>query len=124
MFLPVWEHVVRGGYRRAEAVVEGCQRYDVTGETYPGMIQAAEQSVHGVVYFHVDASDLATLDAFEGEDYRREALTAVLGSGERIAVAAYLYLPVDRLSQTIWEPEGFRMQQFLDTYCRARIGTD
>lgn len=120
MFPPVWDRVVEGRYRRAEAVVEGCQRYEVKAETYPGMVRAAGQSVRGVVYFDVGTRDLAALDAFEGEDYRREALTAILANGERITVSAYLYLPAERLSARIWEPEGFRMQQFLDTYCATR----
>jgi gamma-glutamylcyclotransferase (GGCT)/AIG2-like uncharacterized protein YtfP len=122
MFPSVWERVVEGRYCRVEAIVEGYQRYEVHGETYPGMIAATGQSVRGAVYFDVCERDLAALDAFEGADYRRDELTAVLAGGEKMPVAAYVYLPTQRLSGQVWRPDEFPIQQFLDTYCRARTG--
>ena len=71
MFAEVWQRVVRGSYRSAPATIVDHARYALRGETYPGMIAEAGGTVLGVLYFAVDAQDLALLDAFEGTEYRR-----------------------------------------------------
>lgn len=122
MFPDVWEKVVRGTYRSAAGVAAGYARFAIRGETYPGMVVARGREVAGVVYFDVAAEDVAALDAFEGEAYRRDALTLRLASGETVNADTYIYLDVDRLAEAPWEPEAFQMQRFLDTYCRDRLG--
>ena len=117
MFAPVWERVVRGRYASAPATISGYSCYAVRDETYPGLIAQAEGTVHGVVYFDVDAIDLAVLDAFEGCDYRRDFTVAKLDSGEAVGVDIYVYLPIERLLTQAWEPKAFQMTQFLKTYC-------
>jgi gamma-glutamylcyclotransferase (GGCT)/AIG2-like uncharacterized protein YtfP len=121
MFPDVWEKVVRGHYRSARALLRGHARYEITGETYPGMVPAAGESVPGVVYFDVTRQDMAALDGFEGSDYRRERVEVTLDSGESVTVDTYIYLQAARLRGTPWHPEAFRMQRFLDTYCRSRL---
>jgi gamma-glutamylcyclotransferase (GGCT)/AIG2-like uncharacterized protein YtfP len=122
MFPEVWEKVVRGKYASAPAVAHGYARFAICGETYPGMVAAQGQSVSGVVYFDVGPEDLATLDAFEGVPYRRDALQVRLASGEEVGADSYIYLDTAQLVGTPWEPEAFQMAHFLGTYCRDRLG--
>lgn len=121
MFPEVWRRVVRGHYRSAPATVRDHARFVVKGETYPGMVSAADETVRGIVYFDVAPHDVDALDAFEGEDYRRIDLQASLDSGETITAGTYIYLNPARLTQARWQPETFQMQCFLDTYCRNRL---
>jgi gamma-glutamylcyclotransferase (GGCT)/AIG2-like uncharacterized protein YtfP len=121
MFPQVWEKVVRRQYHSAQAELAGHARYAVAGETYPGMVPMPGQTVRGVVYFDVAASDIAALDAFEGSAYKREDVQARLDSGETVAVATYIYLDTTHLTNTPWLPEAFQMQRFLETYCRDKL---
>ncbi len=122
MFPQVWQRVVRGSYRSAAASVTDYARFALEGETYPGMIAQAGSTVAGVVYFDVETRDIALLDAFEGVEYRRDALTAHLETGELLAVDAYIFLSPALLSSLPWQPEAFQMQRFLQSYCRDNTG--
>lgn len=122
MFPQVWQRVVRGSYRSAPATMHDHTRYALQGETYPGMIAEAGSSVPGVVYFDVDAQDVALLDAFEGVEYRRDALLAQLDRGEAVNVETYIFQLPELLSDQPWLPEAFQMQRFLDSYCRDKLG--
>lgn len=61
--------------------------------TYPAMTEArgAGELVRGEVARLVDASVLAELDAYEGPEYRRVVLEAVLDTGEKVEAWAYLF---------------------------------
>jgi gamma-glutamylcyclotransferase (GGCT)/AIG2-like uncharacterized protein YtfP len=117
MFAPVWEKVVRGNYRSATATARDYARFDISGETYPGMVARAGARVDGVIYFDVSADDIAALDGFEGSEYRRETISVVLGDGEKVAAASYVFIASGRLAATVWQPERFQLQRFLRTYC-------
>ncbi len=117
MFAPVWEKVVRGSYRSAPATARDYARFDISGETYPGMVARAGAQVDGVVYFDVSADDIAALDAFEGTEYRRDTIFVVLGSGDTVAAASYVFIASRRLGATVWQPESFQLERFLRTYC-------
>ena len=121
MYQEVWQRVVRGNYRSADAMVSGYARYEIDGETYPAMVEQAGAAVSGVVYFDVDEHDTATLDMFEGMDYQRQSISAVFGSGEMLTVDAYIYLDRSRLSSAPWRSETFQLQHFLNTYCQTRV---
>jgi gamma-glutamylcyclotransferase (GGCT)/AIG2-like uncharacterized protein YtfP len=121
MFPQVWERVVRERYRSAPATVGGYGRFSVVAETYPGMIAQPDSSVRGVVYFDVDTRDVAALDAFEGDDYRRDSVIATLETRESVMVDTYIYVVPQRLSDRAWHPEAFQMQQFLESYCRDKL---
>ncbi|MGE5622691.1 MAG: gamma-glutamylcyclotransferase family protein [Bacillota bacterium] len=121
MFAPVWQRVVRGHYRSAPARLDGFARYAITGETYPGMVAQQGASVAGLLYFDVDAGDLAALDAFEGADYRRDRVRVALAAGTADA-QTYLYLRPEKLTSLPWSPEAFQMERFIGTYCRDRLG--
>jgi gamma-glutamylcyclotransferase (GGCT)/AIG2-like uncharacterized protein YtfP len=117
MFPEVWNRVVVGRYRSAPAGVTGHARFAITGESYPGMVPAAGETVRGVVYFDVTPQDIAALDVFEGSDYRRDTLYAKLDSGETVTADSYIYLRATRLADGRWDPEAFPMQRFLNAYC-------
>lgn len=121
MFPEVWERVVRGRYRSASGNVADHARFVVAGEAYPGMISAAGQSVQGIVYFDVSQQDFAALDAFEGDGYRRQTVAVRLVTGEIVTAGTYIYLDATCLENLPWRPEAFRMQRFIDTYCRSRL---
>jgi gamma-glutamylcyclotransferase (GGCT)/AIG2-like uncharacterized protein YtfP len=117
MFPEVWEKVVAGRYAYSPAVVHDHARYAVRNATYPGMVAQPEARVEGVAYFDVSEPDIAALDAFEGDTYRRIHVPATLPSGEKVEVETYLFLHRAALSEQAWEPAAFQTQRFLDAYC-------
>ncbi|SNS11625.1 Uncharacterized conserved protein YtfP, gamma-glutamylcyclotransferase (GGCT)/AIG2-like family [Noviherbaspirillum humi] len=121
MFDPVWRRVVRGRYASAAAVLADHARYAVRDETYPGVVPQAGASVAGLLYFDVSADDVAALDAFEGNAYRRDQVTVTTADGKTYSAATYLFLNGADLTGDPWLPEAFRMERFLATYCRERL---
>ena len=61
------------------------------GRVYPALVKADADTAPGLLLENLSALDLAVLDAFEGEEYRRESITVVAGGMPLIADA---YLPV------------------------------
>ena len=122
MFAQVWTRVVAGRYDSVAATLSGHARYQVSDETYPGMVVSPNASVVGVLHLDVDGADLDRLDRFEGDDYARCSLAVIDDLGVERVAETYLYLRPDRLLKTSWDPERFEMQRFLDTYCRDRLG--
>ncbi len=121
MFPEVWSLVVSGDYRAIQATLDGHARFAIDGETYPGMVRMRGSHVPGVVYLDVDDDDLARLDAFEGDDYLRAAVTVADLHSTAHAAQTYLYLPAERLLASPWQPDAFAMQRFIETYCRDRL---
>lgn len=121
MFFEVWTRVVEGDYRSMRAHLDGHARFEVREQTYPGMVAQQNSQVEGVLYLDVDAADLARLDHFEGDDYVRATLEVACDDGIARASETYLYRLTDRLQKTLWQPDGFAMQRFLDTYCRDKL---
>ena len=121
MFDAVWSRVVQGRYRSIEGSVAEHARFAIDGEDYPGMVPYGNVQTTGLLYLDVDAVDLARLDAFEGDDYRREVVTVVAADGVAHEAQSYIYLRRDRLLGAPWEPGAFAMQRFLETYCRDRL---
>lgn len=120
MFAPVWRRVVRGTYASLPAIAEGHVREAIRGETYPGMVQRGGAGVEGVLYLDVDQDDIAALDAFEGDEYRRTPLAVNLASGETVQAEAYLYLRPEKLAGLPWQPDKFELERFIGTYCREK----
>lgn len=85
------------------ATLAGFARRAVRDEDYPGIRPDADASVEGVLYRDIDTAALARLDAFEGEQYRRETVEVSLADGSRVTADTYaikaeyaaLLLPVD-----------------------------
>ncbi|RBA24485.1 gamma-glutamylcyclotransferase family protein [Herminiimonas fonticola] len=122
MFAEIWQHVVRGDYRSAPATASGYARYALADDTYPGMIASPQAAVEGVLYFDVDAQDVAALDAFEGSEYRREPIAVVVNSGEIAIACTYIFTVEQRLSGLPWEPQSFQMSRFIGSYCSDKLG--
>jgi len=120
MFPQVWQCVVAGAYRSLSAAANGHARFAIAGETYPGMVAQTGAMVEGVLYFDVNPDDLAALDRFEGEDYRRAIIEVVLADGRQVSCATYIYTG-ERLSAAAWNPAAFELQAFMATYCRDRL---
>lgn len=121
MFDAVWSRVVQGRYRSIEGSVAEHARFAIDGEDYPGMVPHGNVQTTGLLYLDVDAVDLARLDAFEGDDYRREVVTVAAADGVAREAQSYIYLRRDRLLGAPWEPGAFAMERFLATYCRDRL---
>lgn len=122
MFAPVWQRVVRGKYRAQPARLAGFARFAIAGETYPGMVAQAGAAVDGVLYRDVDERDLAALDAFEGEDYRRITVRVAPDAAATLEAQTYLYLLPQKLTPSPWQPDAFQMERFIGSYCRDRLG--
>lgn len=123
MFAEVWQRVVRGQYASHAATLDGYRRFAVRDETYPGIVTRAGGSVAGLVYADIDAADLARLDAFEGELYRRIDAVVTGANGHTMQVQTYLFLQPAGLTDQPWLPESFALQQFLATYCVDKLGS-
>lgn len=125
MFPAVWRRVVRGSHRSVPAVLEGYARHAVRGELYPGIVRRPGASVEGVLYLDVGEADIAVLDAFEGDEYRRESVvvrTAAGGRPETMTADAYLFLADHRLAAGPWEPQHFRLANFIAAHCGGDAG--
>lgn len=116
MFDEVWRQVVSGRYRSEPATLHHHQRHALTGLSYPGVVAAAGVQVAGRLYFDVSAADIARLDAFEGAEYRRDALQVMLASGEPASAWTYIWLDSQRLSGQPWRTDTFGLAEFLQTY--------
>jgi gamma-glutamylcyclotransferase (GGCT)/AIG2-like uncharacterized protein YtfP len=118
MFAPVLERVAKRHYRSSAEVIHGYARYKVSGEEYPAVVATPDDpnhTLHGRVYWEVDAEDLARLDRFEGGDYAR--ISTVTASGHPVAL--YVFLAREKMSQESWDPTWFEqigMKQFLTRY--------
>ena len=124
MFDEVWCQVVNGHYRSTPAVLPHYQRHALTGLSYPGIVAARGQQVAGRLYLDVSADDMARLDAFEGKEYRRDALQVMLAGGEPASAWTYIWLDSQRLSGQPWLSDAFRLPEFLQTYGPGAADSD
>jgi hypothetical protein len=76
-----------------------------------------------VLYLDVSPEDIAALDRFEGDAYRREVIDVLLADGATVPAATYIHV-APGLSAVSWEPDAFQLQRFLQTYCRERLDPD
>ena len=125
MYPAVWEKVVTGHYISCRAQLNKYRRLQIRGETFPAIIPGAS-SVRGVLYFHINSSDLALLDQFEGEYYQRTDGDVVLDGGVVMPAAFYCfkeaYAPM--LLEQEWNPDEFAakgMKKFMDTWMTDRF---
>lgn len=73
----------------------------------------------GRLYLAVAASDLAAVDTFEGEDYRRITVTVVTNAGRALQAATYLFLAGGKIEAKPWDPVMFErehMARFMLAY--------
>lgn len=86
------------------AKLEGWGRYYVEGEKYPGIRREAGSVIDVRVLDEVPPEALAAADAFEGDEYRREALAVVFtdAAGRRGTAMFYVPTPSVVLSAAAW----------------------
>ena len=116
MFEEVWRAVVAGSYRSQAATLHDHRRYAIAGLSYPAIVAMPGERVAGLLYLDVSMDDLARLDAFEGDEYRRDALPVLRASGETVSAWTYVWLDHGRLADALWLSEAFRLREFLETY--------
>lgn len=97
---------------RAAAVparLDGYRRSPVIGEHYPGMVPAAGDKVEGVLYLELPDTAWARLDAFEGDEYRREQVSVACADGRIETAWTYVFKPeyAARLAAGAWDFERF-----------------
>jgi gamma-glutamylcyclotransferase (GGCT)/AIG2-like uncharacterized protein YtfP len=89
MFADVWSRVVRGEYLQACAILPGYRLRAIREETFPAIIKTGNNDqVSGILYLDIDNSDLARLDEFEGDYYRRETVS-VISAGKTIRAETF-----------------------------------
>lgn len=109
--------------RHRDALLPGYRRLQVLGEVYPAVVPDADASTKGVLYEGLDSSSLGLLDRFEGELYRREVVTVIIGPDAGREAWAWLLDPEcrDAVADEPWDPTAFAVRH-LAAYtegCRA-----
>lgn len=72
----------------ASAQAPGFRAVDYPGRVYPALVEAPGDAAPGLLVTGLNATDLARLDAFEGDEYRRDAIS-ILVDGQTVVAAAY-----------------------------------
>jgi hypothetical protein len=87
--------------RLEPATAPGYRAVFYPGRVYPALIRAPDTAARGLVAADLSPLDLAVLDAFEGDEYRREAIMIRIG-GEQLLLDTYLpAIPI--VSAPDWE---------------------
>ncbi|KAM0789798.1 hypothetical protein ACM66B_006650 [Microbotryomycetes sp. NB124-2] len=104
-----------------DAILPGHTRHHVRGEDYPAVVNAKdgrlvmgrnltelEGRVQGSLVKGLSDADVALLDEFEGNEYKRSSVTVELATGETAPAEVYLWTdPLSRLEQSLWTFEDF-----------------
>jgi gamma-glutamylcyclotransferase (GGCT)/AIG2-like uncharacterized protein YtfP len=129
MYPQVWDRVVRGRYASAPARLPGYRRLALVSASYPGIVASDGASVDGRVWFDVAGDDLARLDAFEADEYRRDTVRVTLrgpdGEPAEIDAQAYVFTDPRKLAEHDWDVERFEREQlaaFVAQNVLARTG--
>lgn len=125
-FPKVWRTVVRGNYNGAPALLQGHRRSALRDAEYPGAVPDPGARIAGWVWFDIDADDVARLDAFEGDEYRRDEVVVVVEAGEaRVCDAqVYVFLEHPRLAALDWDAAAFERDHLEHFLSRRAPGRD
>ncbi len=112
---PVMRSVCGHSFASTPATLHDFRRRRVSGEVYPAIIPCPGDQVEGALYCGLNATQLASLDVFEGTMYRRVMVDVVTGSGWRSA-QTYIMSPAYRhaLTDEPWSLDGFLSEGFGD----------
>jgi gamma-glutamylcyclotransferase (GGCT)/AIG2-like uncharacterized protein YtfP len=79
------------------------------GQTYPALLAKPDSSAEGLLFRHLSARDIALLDTFEGDEYRRGSILVQI-EGE--ALGALCYLPTRPIAADarVWTLEEWQRQ--------------
>jgi gamma-glutamylcyclotransferase (GGCT)/AIG2-like uncharacterized protein YtfP len=103
------QQVTREPLAGEPAQLDHFRKRTLKGETYPGIIPARDETVDGIVYYHLSPMALRRLDAFEGEMYFRPRVEVRTDHGTLISAYTYVLKKEfeDRLSDKPWNLEWF-----------------
>ena len=108
-------------YQGVEAVLLNYAIFRVRGTVYPGIIPAKGNIVRGLVYRNIADDTFRRLDDFEGEQYERIIVSAVLRRDHSL-VRAYAYRILEG-QRDILSSEGWDLEHFLQKEAEGFIGT-
>lgn len=100
------------------ATAPGFKAVAYPGRVYPALVACAGEAAPGRAIENLTALDLAVLDAFEGEEYRRASLTIRLNGAD---IAAQAYLPVIAIAAG---GPAWSLQHWLARHKPAVIGSE
>jgi gamma-glutamylcyclotransferase (GGCT)/AIG2-like uncharacterized protein YtfP len=102
------------------ATIQGYRRLEVTGESFPGLIQGDGASIEGLLYFDLGKDEWERLTAFEDDFYDLEEVTVFSAQGT-VHALAYIVPPARKslLSEEAWDPEDFRNNHLVQ-FSRSR----
>lgn len=124
MFPQVWRRVVRGTHDGAPAVLRGHRRSALRDAEYPGAVPDPGARIAGWIWFDVDADDVARLDAFEGDEYRRDKVEVELDDARACEAQVYVFLERDRLATLDWDAAAFERDHLEHFLSRRAPGGD
>ncbi len=122
LMIPSVMYAVTGRkFRFVNAILTGCARYTVKGESYPGIVRATDAVTEGIIYLDVDRLSIKKLDEFEGDLYQRTPIPAKTGKGEIYDAETYVIKPGYQgcLTSKQWHLNEFyrnHLASFLKTY--------
>ena len=95
-----------------EARLADHARHPLRGQDYPGMQPSVGSSVTGRLYLDVGEAAMTRLDAFEGEQYERTAVTIKLLDGHELPAWTYLFKPEfsGQLEAGEWDAQRFERE--------------
>lgn len=87
--------------------------YSLTGLVYPGIVPEKGARVSGVLYQGLNRAQLTKLDAYEGEQYRRQRVRVDVAQGQAEQAWTYTLQPryYHRIAGKGWSLEQFRREQ-------------
>lgn len=106
------------------ATLAGYARYRLRGLSYPGLIAEVGAVTEGLLITGIGPRELARLDAFEDDFYRRVTLRVSIGAGKLISADVYV-IPAehrDLIDRRPWQLDAFVLdegQEFLRRCRRA-----
>lgn len=122
MFPEVWRSVTGRMFATVKGTAAGYAVFRVREAVFPGMVEAADRVVHGVVYLDVDPAALARLDKFEDDFYQRQGVFIDCDDAQRLAADAYIVPAENRhvLTDEPWDGESFvawgGLEQFISRF--------
>jgi gamma-glutamylcyclotransferase (GGCT)/AIG2-like uncharacterized protein YtfP len=127
MFPEIWQRVAGRAALAVRGHLAHFSIYRVDGAEYPGVIASNDGDyVKGVLYLDVDAASLASLDAFEGDLYRRAVVSVDCDDGVTRQAETYVIPPERRdvLTSEPWRADQFVAGGGLDRFARCFEGFD
>lgn len=112
MWADIMARVCGREFASEPASLAGHSRHPVRGQDYPGLRPAADGCVPGRLYRGVDAAAWARLDAFEGPEYERVAVSVALADGSSLPAWVYRFRLefADRLLPGAWDVQAFERE--------------